>query len=76
MTQLPRAIMFMQAGFDLAVYLEVEKRWPAYSEDERQQDEFAFRLNEGNVKHHTLTRLQSLVGAVKGKRLTYKALIA
>lgn len=42
----------------------------------RYVDEFAFRLNEGNVRHHTLTRLQSLVGAVKGKRLTYARLIA
>jgi transposase-like protein len=41
----------------------------------RYVDEFAFRLNEGSVKHHTLTRLESLVGAVAGKRLTYKALI-
>jgi transposase-like protein len=41
----------------------------------RYVDEFTFRLNEGNVKHHTLTRLESLVGAVTGKRLTYKALI-
>lgn len=41
----------------------------------RYVDEFAFRLNEGNVKHHTLTRLESLVGATAGKRLTYKALI-
>ena len=42
----------------------------------RYVDEFAFRLNEGNVKHHTLTRLESLVGAVAGKRLTYADLIA
>ena len=38
-------------------------------------NEFTFRLNEGNVKHHTLARLESLVGAVAGKRLTYKTLI-
>jgi transposase-like protein len=42
----------------------------------RYVDEFAFRLNEGNVRHHTLTRLESLVGAVAGKRLTYATLIA
>ena len=41
----------------------------------RYVDEFAFRLNEGNVKHHTLTRLDSFVDGVAGKRLTYKALI-
>jgi transposase-like protein len=40
----------------------------------RYVDEFAFRLNEGNVKHHTLTRLDSFVDAVAGKRLTYKRL--
>lgn len=42
----------------------------------RYVDEFAFRLNEGNVKHHTLTRLASFADATEGKRLTYKALIA
>jgi transposase-like protein len=41
----------------------------------RYVDEFSFRLNEGNVRHHTLTRLESLVGAVAGKRLTCKTLI-
>ena len=38
-------------------------------------DEFAFRLNDGNVKRHTLDRLNSFVDGVAGKRLTYKALI-
>jgi len=42
---------------------------------ERYVDEFAFRLNEGNVKHHTLTRLDSFVDGTAGKRLTYKGLI-
>jgi transposase-like protein len=41
----------------------------------RYVDEFSFRLNEGNVKNHTLTRLDSLVGGTVGKRLTYKGLI-
>jgi hypothetical protein len=36
MTPLPRAITFMQAGFDVATYLEVEKRWLTYTEDKRQ----------------------------------------
>ena len=36
---------------------------------------FAFRLNEGNVKQHTLARLDSLVDATVGKRLTYAGLI-
>lgn len=38
--------------------------------------EFAFRLNEGDVKHHTLDRLASLFAAAVGQRLTYKELIA
>ena len=41
----------------------------------RYVDEFAFRLNEGNVKNHTLSRLDSFVSAVPGKRITYKELI-
>jgi transposase-like protein len=41
----------------------------------RYVDEFSFRLNEGNVKNHTLTRLDSFIDAMAGKRLTYKALI-
>ncbi len=39
-------------------------------------DEFTFRLNQGNVKNHTLARLASFVDGTAGKRLTYKALIA
>jgi cyclopropane fatty-acyl-phospholipid synthase-like methyltransferase len=39
-------------------------------------DEFAFRLNDGNVKIHTLDRLDSFVDAIVGKRLTYARLIA
>lgn len=42
----------------------------------RYVDEFAFRLNEGNVARHTLERLDSFVSRVAGKRLTYKTLIA
>src|ERR1700692_4449833 len=42
----------------------------------RYVDEFAFRLNEGNVARHTLERLDSFVTRVVGKRLTYKALTA
>ncbi len=42
----------------------------------RYVDEFAFRLNDGNVERHTLQRLASFVQGVAGKRLTYKALIA
>jgi transposase-like protein len=39
-------------------------------------DEFAWRLNEGNVKRHSLDRLDSFVDAVAGKRITYKTLTA
>lgn len=42
----------------------------------RYVDEFAFRLNEGNVKRHTFERLDSFVDAIFGKRLTYARLIA
>lgn len=41
----------------------------------RYVDEFSFRLNDGNVKHRTLDRLDSFVSATAGKRLTYKRLI-
>ena len=40
----------------------------------RYVDEFTFRLNEGNVKIHTMKRLDSLVKGAIGKRLTYKQL--
>lgn len=42
----------------------------------RYVDEFAFRLNQGNVARHTLDRLDSFVDGVAGKRLTYKGLIS
>ena len=42
----------------------------------RYVDEFTFRLNEGDVKRHTLARLDSFVDAITGKRLTYKQLTA
>ena len=41
----------------------------------RYVDEFTFRLNDGDVKRHTLDRLESFVEAVDGKRLTYARLI-
>lgn len=43
---------------------------------DRYVSEFAFRLNEGDVKRHTLDRLASLFSAAIGRRLTYKDLIA
>ena len=43
---------------------------------DRYVDEFAFQLNEGNVKNHTLMRLDSFASSsCFRKRLTYKALI-
>ncbi len=42
----------------------------------RYVDEFTFRLNAGNVALHTLTRLDSFVSAIVGKRITYKELTA
>ena len=42
----------------------------------RYVDEFTFRLNEGNVKRHSLERLASFVDAVAGKRITYAEVIA
>lgn len=42
----------------------------------RYVDEFTFRLNEGDVKRHTLDRLDSFVARVAGKRITYKEVTA
>jgi transposase len=42
----------------------------------RYVNEFAFRLNDGNVRRHTTKRLESLVGRVSNRRLTYKRLVA
>lgn len=42
----------------------------------RYVDEFTFRLNEGNVKRHTLERLDSFVAATAGRGITYKKLTA
>lgn len=42
----------------------------------RYVDEFTFRLNEGDVKRHTLERLDSLVTATAGRRITYGELTA
>lgn len=41
----------------------------------RYADEFTFRLNEGDVKRHTLDRLDSFIAATSGQRLTYARLI-
>jgi len=42
----------------------------------RYVNEFAFRLNDANVSRHTLARLDSLVSATVGKRITYSELTA
>jgi transposase-like protein len=42
----------------------------------RYVNEFTFRLNDGDVKRHTLRRLDSLMSASFGPRITYKELIA
>lgn len=42
----------------------------------RYVNEFTFRLNDGDVKRHTLERLASLVTASVGRRLTYRELTA
>jgi transposase-like protein len=42
----------------------------------RYVDEFAFRLNDGNVKRPTFHRLDSFIDGMAGKRLEYKDLIA
>ena len=42
----------------------------------RYVNEFAFRLNDGNVKRHTMQRLDSMIPATTGKRITYKELTA
>lgn len=42
----------------------------------RYVNEFTFRLNDGNVKRHTLERLDSFIAACVGRRITYKELIA
>lgn len=38
--------------------------------------EFAFRLGDGDVRNHTLHRLDRMFAAAIGQRLTYKELIA
>jgi|GEM_PF-992443 len=42
----------------------------------RYVDEFTFRLNDGNVKRHTMQRLDSLAWSTVGRRITYRELTA
>jgi transposase-like protein len=51
------------------VYHQVSKKHLA-----RYVNEFSFRLNDGNVKRHTLDRLNSFVEMTARKRLTYAEL--
>ncbi|MFI5023041.1 MAG: IS1595 family transposase [Alphaproteobacteria bacterium] len=53
----------------LGVYHHVSKKHLS-----RYVDEFAFRLNDGNVKRHTMQRLESLVRGTNGRRITYREL--
>jgi hypothetical protein len=41
---------------------------------QRYVDEFSFRLNEGNVKNHTMIRIDSLLAKSVGVRIMYKEL--
>jgi transposase-like protein len=43
---------------------------------QRYVDEFAFRLNEGNCKVHTMDRINALVDKTNGISITYKMLTA
>ena len=42
---------------------------------DRYLNEFTFRLNDGNVKAHTMDRLDAMAKGMFGKRVTYKELI-
>lgn len=43
---------------------------------QRYVDEFAYRLNEGNVRVHTMDRIDALLRKTIGKRITYQTLTA
>lgn len=63
------AFAVMKRGI-IGVYHHVSKKHlPRYV------DEFTFRLNDGNVRRHTIERLDSMIDGMAGKRLTYKGLI-
>lgn len=42
----------------------------------RYLNEFTFRLNDGNVKAHTMDRLDAMAKGMFGKRVTYNKLVA
>ena len=43
---------------------------------QRYINEFTFRLNDGNVDQPTMKRIDSLLKAAKGRRITYERLTA
>lgn len=53
------------------VYHQISKKHTG-----RYVDEFAFRLNDGNVKTQTMDRLDAMISGAIGKRLTYEVLTA
>ena len=55
-------------------YTGVYHQW-SFKHLARYVDEFVFRMNEGNVRRHTMDRLDSLLQGAIGKRLTYEQLI-
>ena len=57
------------------MFLGVYYHW-APKHTARYANECTFRLNEGNMKIAVMDRIDSLVDASRGKRLTYRALIA
>ena len=42
----------------------------------RYVSEFVFRFNEGNVRNHTMIRMNHIISNAIGKRLTYEDLTA
>ncbi|PAS94628.1 MAG: IS1595 family transposase [Candidatus Dactylopiibacterium carminicum] len=50
--------------------------WFSVKHLQRYINEFAFRLNEGNVRTHTMERINAALGKAVGVRLTYSALTA
>lgn len=56
--------------------LESNKHATSKKHLKRYVNEFVFRLNAGNVKRHTLERLNSFIDAAVGTRITYEGLTA
>lgn len=55
------------------------RRWVPQQVRKRRKPARALRfadLKVGDVKHHTLTRLDSFIASSAGKRLTYRGLVA